>query len=124
MTVAGTSHGFGSANLLWTVYDNTGRSIDVDHVTVNASTFDFTVFFTNSQSGTLVLNGSGGSYYSTSFTGQTTVSLAHNFNRQIVKVACMDGSNNFVEPDRINFTTNTTATVTFTNPQTGTCAVN
>jgi hypothetical protein len=62
VTISGTAHGFGTANLLVECYDSAtpAKRIEADSITVHPTTYDVTVAFTNPQSGRCVLNGSSG----------------------------------------------------------------
>ena len=62
VTIAGGSHQMGTANLIVECYDDAtpARGIEPDSVTVDPTTFDVTVAFTQPQSGRCVVNGSGG----------------------------------------------------------------
>jgi hypothetical protein len=61
VSMLGSAHGLGTANLIVDCYDNASpaRRIEADTISVDASTFDVTVAFTNPQSGRCVINGSG-----------------------------------------------------------------
>ncbi len=63
VTIAGSSHQMGTANLIVECYDGgtPARKIEPDSVTVNPASYDVTVAFTQPQSGKCVVNGSGGS---------------------------------------------------------------
>lgn len=61
--------------------------------------------------------------FTQSFTGQTSVALAHNFGSIATVTQCFDGSNNYIEWDTLQIASNTN-TVTFTTSQTGYCNVN
>jgi hypothetical protein len=62
VTVLGSAHGLGTANLLVECYDNADPAarITPSSVTVNSSTFDVTITFSSTQTGRCVVNGSGG----------------------------------------------------------------
>ena len=62
--------------------------------------------------------------YTQSFTSQTSVALAHNFNTNNVLTQCYDGSNVQVIPNTTTNTSVNTVTVTFSIAQTGYCNVN
>ncbi|MGC9971760.1 MAG: hypothetical protein ABSE56_14350 [Bryobacteraceae bacterium] len=61
VSMLGSAHGLGTANLIVDCYNNASpaRRIEADSISVDPSTFDVTVAFTNSQSGRCVINGSG-----------------------------------------------------------------
>jgi hypothetical protein len=64
VSILGTAHQLGSTNLIVECYDTTqalARRIETDSVTINPSTFDVTVTFSQPQTGSCVINGSGGS---------------------------------------------------------------
>lgn len=63
ITMAGSAHGLGTANLIVACYDtgSPSRLIEPDSVSVNTTTFDVTVNFATAQSGRCVINGSGAS---------------------------------------------------------------
>lgn len=57
LTIPGTAHGYGTANLLLQCYDTTGAFVEPDSVSINSSTYDVAVAFSSSQSGRCVVNG-------------------------------------------------------------------
>jgi len=61
ITIPGTVHQFGTANLIVNCYDNSTPPQDVepDKVQINGSTYDVTVKFSTAQSGYCVVNGAG-----------------------------------------------------------------
>jgi hypothetical protein len=59
LTIAGTAHGYPSANLIVECFDTTNTAVEPDSVSINAATYDITVGFAQPQSGTCVVNGSG-----------------------------------------------------------------
>ncbi|MGI8991378.1 MAG: hypothetical protein ACR2I2_17570 [Bryobacteraceae bacterium] len=61
VTVLGTEHGLGTANLVVGCYDTgtPASAIEADSVTVHPTTFDVTVTFAQAQSGKCVVNGTG-----------------------------------------------------------------
>lgn len=69
-------------------------------------------------------SGSGAGNYSLAFTGQTSITLAHNFNSTAVLVECENSSKRRVEPDSVDYTDPNSAIVTFFASQTGTCKAN
>lgn len=73
--------------------------------------------------------GSGGSgtttaNYLQSFTSQTSVSLTHNAGTDGIVAQCFDGSGKEIGYNDLTKTSTTTATVTFSTAQTGSCVVN
>lgn len=67
-------------------------------------------------------SGSAGAGSSTSsFTAQTSVTLAHNLNSKNILVTCYDGSDNWIDWNTLATTSVNAATVTFTSAQTGRC---
>lgn len=66
----------------------------------------------------------GAPNYSQGFTGQTSVSLAHNLGSSNVVVACYSGSDVLIEPNSITIDSSNAVTVTFAAAQTGRCVVN
>ena len=66
----------------------------------------------------------GAPNYSQGFTGQTSVSLAHNLGSSNVVVACYNGSDVLIEPNSITIDSSNAVTVTFAAAQTGRCVVN
>lgn len=61
VSVPGSTHGLGTANLIVSCYDNgsPAKWIEPDSVTVHPSTYDVSISFATAQSGRCVLNGSG-----------------------------------------------------------------
>ncbi|MDQ2901269.1 MAG: hypothetical protein M3Y07_15940 [Acidobacteriota bacterium] len=61
VTMLGTEHGLGTANLVVSCYDNgtPASVIEADSVKVHPTTFDVTVTFAQAQSGKCVVNGTG-----------------------------------------------------------------
>jgi len=57
LTISGTAHGYGTANLLLQCYDTTGAFVEPDSVSINSSTYDVAVAFSSPQSGRCVVNG-------------------------------------------------------------------
>ena len=57
VTVSGTTHKLGTANLLVELYDNQSpaRRVEPDHFTIDPTTFDVTVVFQTPQSGRVVI---------------------------------------------------------------------
>ena len=57
VTVAGTTHKLGTANLLVELYDNQSpaQRVEADHIAIDPSTFNVTVFFQTPQSGRVVI---------------------------------------------------------------------
>lgn len=82
VTVLGTAHGFGTADLLWRLYDNTEPAGQItaaslfapNTLTVHPSTFDVVVTFADPMTGYLVLEKPLAGY-AASFTSQTTVTV-------------------------------------------------
>jgi hypothetical protein len=62
VVILGGTHNLGTANLLVQCYDNSSPPLEIeaDHVSVNPTTYDVTVYFAVAQTGTCVLNGTGG----------------------------------------------------------------
>lgn len=63
LTILGSSHGLGTANLVVICYDGStpAQVVEPNTVTVDPTTFNVTVTFVAAQSGSCVVNGSGGS---------------------------------------------------------------
>ncbi len=63
VTVPGSMHKFGTANLVAECYDNSTppQSVEPDSVLVDGSSYDVTINFSTPQTGYCVLNGAGGS---------------------------------------------------------------
>ncbi len=61
ITIPGTVHQFGTANLIVTCYDNSTppQSVEPDTIRINPSSYDVTVNFSTPQSGYCVVNGAG-----------------------------------------------------------------
>jgi hypothetical protein len=63
VAITGSQHGLNTANLIVSCYDNTVTPmvrVEPDSVTVNASTYDVAIKFSQAQTGVCVVNGSGG----------------------------------------------------------------
>ena len=62
VTVNGTTHRLGTANLSVECYDSASPAarVEPDRVVVDAVTFNVTIYFTSAQTGTCVITGSGG----------------------------------------------------------------
>jgi hypothetical protein len=54
-TVTGATHGFGTRNFHWGIYDTNGNVIEPNTVAVNTATFDITITFNFPKSGLLVI---------------------------------------------------------------------
>ena len=67
--------------------------------------------------------GAGLPNYAQSFTGQTSVVLAHNLGTTNVIAQCFDANNAHVEYATFSITSQNQATATFFSPQTGRCVV-
>jgi hypothetical protein len=68
--------------------------------------------------------GGGGANYNQAFSGQTSVTLAHNLGTKNIVVQCYNSSDQFIEWLTLTATSTTQAVVTFTSAQTGRCVVN
>ena len=73
VTILGSAHGLGTANLLVECYDNGNPAslITPSTVTVSSTTFDVAITFATAQSGRCVVNGSGGNSTIWSVFGRT-----------------------------------------------------
>ena len=62
VTINGTTHRLGTANLSVECYDSASPAarVEPDRVVVDAVTFNVTIYFTSAQTGTCVITGSGG----------------------------------------------------------------
>jgi len=100
VAVAGTAHGFATANLLVDCYDNSTppQRVETDQVTIDAVTRNVTIRFSTAQTGYCVINGgaggAGGGPVSlggdvTGSTSNTTVSRIQN--RPVAAAAPSDG---------------------------------
>jgi len=61
ITIPGTVHQFGTANLIVNCYDNSSppQNVEPDKIQINPATYDVTVTFSTAQSGYCVVNGAG-----------------------------------------------------------------
>lgn len=57
LTIPGSAHGYGTANLLLQCYDTTGAFVEPSSVAINSSTYDVAIAFSAPQSGRCVVNG-------------------------------------------------------------------
>ena len=78
VTVAGSTHQLGTANLVVECFDNASPAnlVEPDTIRLNPSTYDVTVTFTAPQSGRLVINAAGGSGASNAIVGGTGILAA------------------------------------------------
>lgn len=61
ITIPGTTHQFGTANLIVNCYDNSSpaQNVEPDKIQINPATYDVTVAFSMAQTGYCVVNGAG-----------------------------------------------------------------
>lgn len=128
VTILGTTHGFGTKNLIVSCYDNASPAnhIQPSSYTVNGTTFDVVVNFATAQTGYCVINGSGPPKYATTFTNQTSVTVAgttHNLGTADLTVHVYDsatGTRTMIVPQSVAVNSTTfDVTVTFAVAQSG-----
>src|ERR1043166_2545424 len=131
VTIAGTTHLLGTPNLLVEVYDTSSppRKIPAGRGTVDGTSFDVQVTFRQAQSGMIVpcaaATKASTPNYSTTFSGQTTVSVpnsSHGRNTASLIVQAVDNASPAVQiiPGRVTVDASTgDVTLTFRQAQTG-----
>ena len=134
VTILGTEHGYGTANLLVQVYDASvprAMLVGYNRLTVDPTTSDVTVTFRQPQSGTVVVVGatvpSGmNGHLATSFLASTLVTIPgaqHGFGHPNLLIQVQDAGTppTSVTPDRITVDPTTfDVQLTFRQPQSGT----
>ena len=125
ITVLGATHGLGTNYLLISVYDAAGRAVATGAQTINATTYDVTVSFTDAQTGRLVLTKAPAS--SVAFNLATTVSIpgsTHGFASQNLAGTCFDAAGKTIGYGSMTIAPSTyDVTFTFTEAQSGRCFV-
>jgi hypothetical protein len=137
ITVLGTSHGAGHANLLVQVYDNATPAnwVIPGAVSVNTATFDVTVTLLDTLSGTVVVNGAYATTpalanYAHPFASSTSVTITeanHGFTTPYLLVQVYDTGTPALQLEPASVTVHPTThavTVTFDQAQSGTVVVN
>lgn len=135
-TITGATHLLASCDLSINVYTVSGstqtrvESSGFTSIACNQTTNDVTITFSGGNTaGRVVLirgggGGTGASNYTLSFTGQTSVTLAHNTGNKTVITQCFRSSDDkAIQPDDIQNGTVNNTTVTFASATTGYCNV-
>jgi hypothetical protein len=130
--VAGTEHGFQTANLIVQVVNDAtpAQRIEPNTVTIHPATYDVSVTFQSSQSGRVILNGTGMvSPFEKAFSDSTAVTIAgsdHAFGSAKFGWFCFDNSSpkRWIEPNQVTIDTSTyDFAASFTTPQSGSCTL-
>lgn len=123
------SHGLGSKNILVACYDGSDNFLEWNTL-VTTSTSAAGVTFTSAQTGRCTVTiGGGSARYSTTFTSQTSISIAgttHNLGTADLHVQCRDaaGPRKIVEPNDVTINDSTfDVTITFSVAQSGRCTI-
>ena len=135
--ITGATHGLNTQHLVVQVYDNgspTATRIEPATVTVNPVSYDTTITFAQSQSGTILLNGyaqSGTTNYAQTFsntTSTTVLGTAHTLNTSSILVQVYDNGSptaTVIQPASVSINASTRdVTVTFAQAQSGTVVLN
>lgn len=123
------AHGLGSKNILVACYDGSDNAIEWNGLTTT-STSAAAVTFTSAQTGRCTVTiGGGSARYSTTFTSQTSVTIAgttHNLGTPDIHVQCRDSASprKIVEPNDVTINDSTyDVTITFSVAQSGRCTI-
>lgn len=128
VTILGTTHGFGTKNLIVSCYDNASPAnhIQPASYTVDGTSFNVVINFATAQTGYCVINGSGPPKYATTFTNQTSVTVAgttHNLGTADLTIHVYDsatGTRTMIVPQSVAVNSTTfDVTVTFAVAQSG-----
>jgi hypothetical protein len=136
VSVAGTTHGYGTADLLVTAYDaaSPAQQITPAHVLIDPASFNITAVFAQAVSGTLLVTGyaarAGVANVGVGFTSQLTVTVTggtHGLGTKNLLVAVYDNATpaRRVQAGSITVDPNTfDVQVAFRQPQSGTIVLN